>query len=233
LSSDPAHRFEIVADPWLAERLGKPCWRVASSREGSALDSLKAKGACFAYAKVPVAEIALVRDLIGQGFYPVDVAVQFEGVVPPAQVGSAIRFAKASDRDEVARVAGSTFQYSRFHLDPAIPRTVANAMKAEWAGNFFANLRGDGMAVAEVDGRVVGFLQFFRRPEEVLLIDLIGVDPACQGRGLARQLIQFVARAARTTHVGTQVANVKSVRLYESLGLRQTGAHFVLHYHGA
>jgi ribosomal protein S18 acetylase RimI-like enzyme len=239
LSIDRDRLFEIAADEWLGERLGTRCWRVSPSNEGVALDSLGSKGACFAYAKVPVAEIGLVRDLIGHGFYPVDVALQFEGVVQPAPAGSGIRFAAPADRDGVARVAGATFEFSRFHLDPAIPRNLANAMKAEWAGNFFVGLRGDGMVVAEVDGRVAGFLQLLWRPQNVLLVDLIGVDRACQGRGIARQLIHFAAqkgtgdgRVPAAIHVGTQVANVKSVRLYESLGLRQASAHYVLHYHG-
>jgi ribosomal protein S18 acetylase RimI-like enzyme len=168
----------------------------------------------------------------------VDVAVTFEGPAPEESSGAGVRFARLSDRDPVAAIARSSFRFSRFHLDPLMPPAVANAIKAEWAANFFTGRRGDGMVVAEVDGIVVGFLQLLWSGIGVLVIDLIGVAASHQRRGIARNMIYYAARHGtgdarkpNRVRVGTQVANTQSVRLYESLGLRLVGAQYVLHYH--
>jgi hypothetical protein len=41
------------------------------------------------------------------------------------------------------------------------------------------------------------------------------------------------SRRPRGMLVGTQAANVASLRLYESLGFRMRDAKFVLHHHGS
>jgi ribosomal protein S18 acetylase RimI-like enzyme len=230
--------LRATTDAWLGERLGMPSWRVVAGATGEPLASLRDRGKLFAYAKVPVTALDRVRELVAAGFYPVDVAVTFEGPVPQGTEVSG-RFARPEDREAVARIAGECFEFSRFHLDPQIPRPLADRMKADWAANFFAGQRGDAMAVAEAEGRVVAFLQLFHQPRETLLIDLVGVASGFQGRGIARRLIQFAcskpagAALPRRLRVGTQVANTRSVRLYESLGLRLAEAQYVLHFHGA
>jgi ribosomal protein S18 acetylase RimI-like enzyme len=169
----------------------------------------------------------------------VDTALTFdaEGVSAPGD-DSRIRFARPDDEKEVRALAGSAFQYSRFHLDPAIPAALAHRIKSEWAGNWFRGARGDGMIVAEDAGRVAGFLQLLWRGER-LVIDLVAVDPASRARGLARAMIGCAAkrgtgdaRRPAAITVGTQAANIPSVRLYESLGFRLRGSQYVLHHHG-
>jgi ribosomal protein S18 acetylase RimI-like enzyme len=236
----PEAGYALKADAWLAAHLGKPSWRVELAQDqGQPLTSL-AREPGFAYAKVAAADLPCLQHLLARGFYPVDVAVTFEGPSPAGAFGADVRFAVPEDRDAVARIAGTTFKYSRFHLDPAIPRATADRIKAEWAANFFSGRRGDAMVVAQLAGRVVGFLQLLRPAADVLVIDLVGVSGDCQGRGLARQMIAFAAahglgdgRAPARMRVGTQIANTRSVRLYESLGLRLVDAQYVLHYHGS
>ena len=73
---------------------------------------------------------------------------------------------------------------------------------------------------AILDVRVVGFLAVIQTPEPHVMrvIDLIGVDPNAQGRGVGRALVEtFVreayGRAARV-EVGTQAANASSISRY-------------------
>jgi ribosomal protein S18 acetylase RimI-like enzyme len=148
-----------------------------------------------------------------------------------------VRLARAGDREAVASLAGRAFRFSRFHLDPAIPRGLADRVKAGWAANFFAGARGDAMVVAEQDGAVAGFLLLLRGPSDGVTIDLIAVAPESARQGLARAMIGFAAQGAggarpKGWRVGTQAANIASVRLYESLGFRLSQAQFVLHHHG-
>lgn len=239
LSPQPDGAYTLHADPWLAALLGKPSWRVDTAQRDAASLARLAGSASFAYAKVAAADVQVVRQLVANGFYPVDVAVTFEGAAAQGSTGSA-RFAQPADREAVTRIAATTFRYSRFHLDPQIDSRIANAIKAQWAGNYFDGRRGDGMIVAEADGAVVGFLQLLWQAPAALVIDLIGVSAGHQGRGLARQMIAFAAaqgrgdgRAPTLLRVGTQAANTPSIRLYESLGLRLASAQYVLHYHGS
>jgi ribosomal protein S18 acetylase RimI-like enzyme len=242
LSSDlePGGGFRFAADRWLGDCLGKPSWHVSADAAGDeSLRTLAARGRLFAYAKVAAADVVTMRKLVTAGFYPVDVAVTYEGAAQAGEPEPGLRFARTADRDAVVRIAGDTFEFSRFHLDPQIPRDAANLMKAQWAGNFFVGARGDAMALAEVDGEVAAFLQLFHQPQETMLIDLVGVARAHQGRGIARRLIRFASSqpsplgvVPRRVRVGTQIANTRSVRLYESLGLRLTDAQYVLHFHG-
>lgn len=192
----------------------------------------------FAYAKIPVANLAEAWHLCDFGFRIVDVALTFDAPSWASANEGVSRFASSKDREAVAEIASTSFLYSRFHLDPCVPKKTANAIKCEWATNFFDGKRGDGMVVAEQGGRVVGFLQLLWVTTDCLAIDLIAVGQASQGMGMARDMINYAARYGTgdgriptLLRVGTQAANTPSVRLYETLGFRLVSAQYILHYH--
>ena len=68
--------------------------------------------------------------------------------------------------------------------------------------------------------------------------DMIMVSHCCRHGyrgGAGRAMIGFASAncdCAGSAVVGTQVANIPSVRLYETLGFRLTAARYVFHYHG-
>lgn len=237
--TDTTADHSLRPDQWLSGVMGRQTWRVEHGTEGEPFSRLAGPGPLFAYAKVPVGEIGTVWRLTDAGFRLVDTALSFEGEIGGDAVDGTIRFARPGDRGPVAAIAAGAFRYSRFHLDPLVPGTLAAAIKSAWAANYFDGKRGDGMIVAERDDRVVGFLQLLWSSPDRLVIDLIGVEPASQGRGIGREMILYAARhgtgngrAPSRIAVGTQAANVPSVRLYESMGLRLTAAQYVLHHHG-
>lgn len=231
--------FSLKHDPWLSRAMGYAAWRVERGEGGEPPSRLQERAPVFAYAKLDVADIHGVSQLTDHGFRVVDAALTFDGTIAGSVV-SGTRFARTEDREAVSRIAHATFRFSRFHLDPLVPVDVANEIKSAWAANYFRGKRGDGMIVAEREGRIVGFLQLLWASSERLVIDLIGVDPAWQGQGVGRSMILLAAhygtgdeRVPTMMTVGTQAANIPSVRLYESLGFRLRSSHFVLHYHGA
>ena len=145
-----------------------------------------------------------------------------------------IGFASPEDAEGVEMLAGCCFSYSRFHLDPEIPGAKANEVKARWAGNFFLEKRGDFMVVARKGGAVIGFLQLLRR-EDTLIIDLIGVDADRRRTGVGTMLIAYAEKHCgvfETIRVGTQMANISSLRFYERHGFMATAASYVFHFHG-
>jgi ribosomal protein S18 acetylase RimI-like enzyme len=233
--------FTAHPDPWLAGILGRPAFRVATGDRPSSDWKARLKSEdLFVTAKLgadQVAQASLLQDL---GFRTIDMALNFEAAALAAPGADArVRVACPDDRAAVARIAGSAFTYSRFHLDPSIPTWLAHRVKAAWADNFFAGERGDAMVVAEHAGAVAGFLQLLWGRDSTVVIDLIAVAPQAARNGLARAMIGFAARDGigdqrrpRGFRVGTQAANTPSVRFYESLGFRLTQAQFVLHHHG-
>lgn len=228
--------MRIAEDHWLSERFGHPVFRVAAGEKGG--DDLRrhrsGRSRATYYAKVETSAVAAAKDLIGAGMYPVDVVVTLErdgaSDVPPGSIG--VEDAAPRDEEAVLRIAGSCFTHSRFHLDPAVPRAVADSIKREWIANYFRRVRGDRLLVARDGDRPVGFLAALRDGASAV-IDLIGVDRNHQGRGGGSSLVaQFIREyAGCRLRVGTQAANIPSLRLYARHGFVPARTEYVLHMH--
>lgn len=231
-------RFSINDDLWLSSRLGVSALRVGADGEDD-LSVLQTRLAVdvFAYARVPAVDVERSVVLQSLGFRVIDTGLGFEMLAKDVRAATAgARFATAGDKAAVAELAGRSFIYSRFHLDPAIPVQVANMIKHDWAANFFVGKRGDAMIVAEIDGKIAGFLQLICNGANVV-IDLIATAPEYARRGVASSMIGFLARqgsgrgAPERILVSTQAANIPSCRLYESVGFRLAKTEFTLHFH--
>ena len=191
----------------------------------------------FYYCKVETSRVSVCHQLETVGFRLIDTNVTLEADaarIDVQQAPGSARLVRSEDRDAVMQVARTAFTQSRFHLDPGIPGRVANEIKAAWAGNYFSGHRGQFMVVAEMRGKVAGFMQLLSSPEQGLTIDLIGVDAAARGKGLGRAMIAHALIACGSPgrlRVGTQAANVRSLRFYETLGFRVAATSFVFHLH--
>ncbi len=231
----------LIRDDFLAEILGRPSYRVALAEDaldedGRAAILVARERPVFLFARVPTHRVDTLRALERLGFAIVDTNVTLERPAAPVRASSQgrVRFARPADRAGIMALAAAGFAFSRLHLDPAVPREAADRSRAVWAGNFFLGKRGDHMVVAEADGAVAGFLQLLGPSEHILTIDLIAVAEAHRKRGLAAALIAFAIdgiKGVRMLRVGTQIANIPSLRLYEKLGFRIASSHYVLHFH--
>ena len=216
------------ADPWLAEVLGRPVYAV-DHPVGDAPPG-------FYYAKVPVHEVERVREHTEDGFSVVDVNVTLvrePGTDPPPAPVS-VGPARPDQHGALLGIAESCFRYSRFHLDPRIPDELADRVKREWVRSYLERRRGVELLAAVDEGSPVGFLAVLER-DGARLIDLVGVSAEAQGRGFGSALVAaFVARHAadgRRLLVGTQIANVPSLRLYSAHGFSVDSSAYVLHRH--
>jgi ribosomal protein S18 acetylase RimI-like enzyme len=147
---------------------------------------------------------------------------------PDARVGPAV------PDDEAACVAlgGSAFVYDRFHRDPAVPNSAADALKAEWVMNGLRG-RADRTFVARAGGQVVGFNLCMLR-NDVPWIDLIAVDSRHRRKGLARALVDasllhYRDRGFARLDVKTQSENPDSVLLYKRCGFELTDTAAAFH----
>jgi len=234
----------IIDDPWLTAILRKDAYKLVidasllRDEEGCRRLSELQRRSVFMYAKVPVDDLVAVRFAQRAGFHLVDTNVVFERKQPAADAPVAarceVRWAVAEDGPQAVELSGRSFRCSRFHLDPEIPRDLADRIKAEWARSFFAGKRGQRMAVARIGGSLVGFLLLLEAPDGTLTIDLIATDADHRRTGVAQSLIAFVQSPSdrpRRLRVGTQLANIPSVRLYEKMGYQIAEAMYVFHYH--
>jgi GNAT superfamily N-acetyltransferase len=232
----------IVEDVWLSTIFGRPVFRVGT---GCRADAVRAhahgESAAFYYTKVETAEPGAVRDLGAAGLSVVDVNVTLDR--SPAPVASTTTDVRVDDvRPEqhaaILDIAGRAFRYSRFHLDPLIPRALAHRVKREWIASYLAGRRGERLLVATLDGRTVGFLAVLaaEAPGKVArVIDLVATAPEAQGLGVGTALVSAFIRVAAPTsdvlRVGTQIANAPSIRLYTRLGFQVARSTYVMHAH--
>lgn len=221
--------MNLLEDPWLSEHLGKPVFRYTG-----VLPARLPAG--LIYAKVPATDLATVRGMLTLGFQLVDTALSFECPLPlPKRDGRSAqaRMAEPSDEEVVAQISRGAFAFDRFHADPNIPKQAADRVKEAWIRAYFAGERGKWMVVADTHGEVQGFLLLLESQGK-LVIDLIAVAERHRGTGAARAMISHAAQALAqfdTMLVGTQVTNIASVRLYESIGFRLVGSQYILHCH--
>lgn len=238
----------FVYDQWLSQIVDRDAYRLIINdnftREVSDLKSADCfqlpqlqSRPIFIYTKVPILSTNLIKFIAKMGFNLVDTNIVFD---KPLLINREftnnkclVRFALPEDEIHVAELARNNFIYSRFHLDDDIPLFLANKIKAEWARNYFAGLRGDKMIVALVDDVIVGFLLLLESSAD-LIIDLIAVDNNYQRKGIASDMIAYVEYHLNffsSIEVGTQLANIPSIRLYEKIGFRVCTANYVFHYH--
>jgi ribosomal protein S18 acetylase RimI-like enzyme len=237
--------MEIRADPWLAETMGQPVFRVEVGSDGPDPEALarhvQAQARAFYYAKVDTRQVPAVRHLARRGFAVVDTNVVFSRDGSPARPFSSPEVTvhdqpDASDHQGLLDIAGSAFRYTRFHLDDQVGVPMAGAIKREWVRSYLEGRRGDRLFVARLGGRPVGFLaalQASSSGRRAAVIDLIAVATEHQGRrvgtALTAAFIEHYRRSVDLLEVGTQVANAGSVRLYESMGFRLDRSQYVLH----
>lgn len=244
--------MNIQKDDWLGRLLGFNAFKVVVPEDDAMIPALLAElssvaafsGQFIFFVKIPVLRVNAARVFSEAGFYIVDTGVTFERAPPearPVDVFNSvdIRLAAPKDESAVLEIAETAFVYSRFHLDPQIPRAIADAVKRSWVESFFRGRRGDEMMVAVCKGVPVGFLLSLHVTNcgrRVRVIDLIGVAKSHQGRGIGHRLTDFfMARssgACDELRVGTQVANAPAMNLYFKSGFRIAGAVYILHAHG-
>ena len=236
--------IQIIKDQWLSEIFEHDVFRLVINelpQENDlnfhrAISNYLEKMPVFIYTKIPVNAIACIHGLETVGFHLVDTNILFEKQIANDNFVSGstnVRFARFEDKEEVSRIARHNFVHSRFHLDPQIDIEIANTVKANWAMNYFSGEHGDAMVVSHTGDKLSGFLQIFFS-EGVMVIDLIAVDKNNRRKNIASDMIKFAENNLddiEYIRVGTQVANVPSLRLYEKLGFHIVDAAYVLHYH--
>ncbi|HEX5196604.1 MAG TPA: GNAT family N-acetyltransferase [Gaiellales bacterium] len=126
---------------------------------------------------------------------------------------TAIRRAAAGDAAAAAAITSAAYR-------PYIERIGREP--APMSADFGALIAAGDVWVATDHDRVVGVL-VLRVQETALLLESVAVDPAHQGHGIGRSLIDHAERVARDAGLGsvdlyTNAHMTENLRLYPSLG---------------
>ena len=240
---DKPEQEVLERDPWFSRVFGYDVFRI-NATQTAAVDRAVLEGALqhagerlFAYAKVDVQEVSVLQTLQSAGFRLADTNVTFEKTLERPREDRAdgrVRAAGPDDEDGAVRIAAGSFQFTRFHLDPAVPDHLSDRIKEEWVKSYFRGQRGDAMLVVEENGEPKGFTLLLNSGGPEATVDLIAVAQNARRKGLARAMMtsaEVCCPAAGLMRVGTQLANMPSIRLYEGLGYHMARAEHVLHLH--
>jgi ribosomal protein S18 acetylase RimI-like enzyme len=235
----------LEPQPFEAEFLGGPCFRLAIPPEADAeivgreivgvLARAKASGARLVMARLPAGRTDPIGVLQHAGFHRIETLITFERALidaEPLDMDNSVRLAQPRDFDACIEIARSAFQADRFHADARIPTQAADALKARWVANDLGG-RADASFVASDAGRPVGFNLCLKR-NGVAIIDLIALAPAHRGRGLGAALVAaslaHYAGRTRMIQVGTQANNTASIATYRRFGFHPVTEAATLHW---
>ena len=232
-------------DEWLTAVSNIPSYRVSDIFVGQLYPDPGKWPAGFYSCRLATSNIAAAKWLAQWGFYIVDTAITLEREpFQPVTGGTVHRFhskhgisirvrdVQPQDYRPLLDIAEESFSCSRFALDPHIPRQTVSDIKRAWLGSYFSNGRGERVLVVASGNEAAGFLAVLQQPD-AMVIDLIGVKAGERQQGIGRALTRHFCALyqKQTVRVGTQAANIPSLRLYYSLGFVPTKTEFVLHAH--
>jgi GNAT superfamily N-acetyltransferase len=150
---------------------------------------------------------------------------QFGG---PFSMDIKVRPAVDNDADACGHICYDGFRAvnERYGFPPTFPSVEVATQRI---CNFIRHPSVFGV-VAEADGRIIGF-NFLSERDPIRAVGPIVIDPATQGRGIGRQLMEAVleqARSARGVRLLQDTFNIHSFSLYAALGFDTREILFVL-----
>ena len=226
---------------WDSEFFGFPIAQLAARRlDARALDAAvaacRARGVRCAYLLLDADDDHGSGLAQAAGFVLRDVRLTFErpldGVPAAAGAADAIAPARPHQLASLEALARSELAHTRFLTDPGFPAARSRELYAAFVRRgmdgaperrTLTDAHAGGVVVCRLDGE-----------GGVGAIELIAVDRAQRGRGLATALLtaalrDFADAGLHAATVATQAANVASQRLYQRAGFRTRDAHLWLH----
>ncbi len=209
----------------------------------SALEDFSAtKNAQLISTHVQGDDMSTIAQLVKAGFSPVEFSLVASlsklqaAMLPTGRV--ALRKALPEDRASLSTIAGTAFQFGRYHTDPQFPRELANARYVHWVGNALSGSNPDNhVFVLGQPGAVIGFMDVVvkdgRADFRLAAIDPVK-GPSSPGVGflLYAESIRAVLELGATSAI-TKIAsaNTQVLNIYSMLGFRFSKPEVVLHWH--
>ena len=190
------------------------------------LEEARRAGIALLYAFVPGDRLDLLEEGVRRGGRLVDIRVELECRQLSMPASASVRLATSADREIVLQGAARLAGQSRFRRDPRIPFERVEAMYRIWGRKCLEE--GTVALPSNGEGGLVGT----RSSDEAVHVELVWVDAAARGQGLAASLVAAAVEPLqpKLAHVATQAGNVPALRLYGALGFQTTSVTSILHF---
>lgn len=234
--------------PWDSEIFGFPVAQIAEIRVNDAAGArmeLQAFLAWLEQEKIGLASCRLPFDRLRESMLLEQAGFRFvEMVIHPhlAQLqaypcdsqGLVVERATEDDLPGIEAIAGQAFGYERFHADPRLDRTLADARYRFWVGNSLRHASQRLYKIREGD-ELVAFFVTENKPDGLCYWHLTAVAPAFQGRGYGKRVWRAMLHLHQREgmeRIGTTIAggNIPVLNLYASLGFRFQTPDITLHW---
>jgi GNAT superfamily N-acetyltransferase len=186
-------------------------------------------------------DLGAAQNLEASGARLMDTLVYFARSVDPREPEPTppvpVRLHREGEAEEIQRIAADAFRgyTGHYHADPRLDRAACDAVYASWAHRSCLDAAvADRVLVAELEGRLVGFLTLKARAPGEQEIVLNAVSPQAQRHGVYRSLVlgaiaQVRAEGATRVIVSTQVTNVAVQRIWTRLGFEPDHSFYTFH----
>ncbi|MBJ6749697.1 GNAT family N-acetyltransferase [Geomonas anaerohicana] len=215
--------------------------RLQSAQLQTALAELEREGVTLAYWACDPDDLGSQQAALQSGgfladrkvTYCIDAATMRDRGIPPS--GSSVeRYVDEVTTPELEELALQAGVYSRFRIDPRMPREKFEELYRIWIRNSVNGRIADQVLVARDAGKIVGMVTVGRKGDRAD-IGLVAVDASMRGKKLGGALVHSAQQWAlhngfEVAQVVTQGDNLAACRLYEKWGYKVDSIRNIYHF---
>jgi ribosomal protein S18 acetylase RimI-like enzyme len=200
------------------------------------------EGVCFLSYKIDLSDTPSLHQLEGCGFRLMGVEITLslgkEGNIPSLYLRDyKIRECRERDIEELKRITTSSTFLDRFHTDPALPKSLSDALYEKWIENCWKDKNGAVLVAEDTLGTPKGYVALHLERVfsfEIGSIVLVAVSPNSTGKGIGQALTRegvrwLRERGARCVEVETQARNYRALWVFQKVGFRVALGRAVFH----
>jgi dTDP-4-amino-4,6-dideoxy-D-galactose acyltransferase len=160
------------------------------------------------------------------GYHLVDLRITLSAQLKDLSIvqnqDSSIRYANESDILALKTIAGLNHTNSRFFTDQHFDREKCRSLYEIWIEKCVRAPNGH-VFVWEDSRKAIAYVSASLEPDGTGKIELVGISPEWQGKGIGKQLISaaqcyFAANQVSTITTVTQGRNIHAIKLYQKCG---------------
>lgn len=138
------------------------------------------------------------------------------------------------DINSLYSLAFESGKFSRFFLDKNFGLNNFKKLYQEWIDNSLNKKIADDILIYVYDDKIIGFITY-KVSNELATVGLIAVDKAHQGKGIGKNLINFVENKLLNQNIlelqiPTQKINEVACNFYQKMGYTQKYITYIQHF---
>lgn len=240
--------MEIKQDKFNSELFGIKMGNIILSNDEMNNEKLNVKevvekGKCEGFAhistKISTPYKAMFNNFVQHGFYLTDTLFEyvykFDGrSLPGITHKTILRDYREDDLEGLMKIAKESFDYDRFHSDPALDNELCDKYYEQWVYNSCHGF-ADKVIVSEYDNSVAGFTTGKAdHTQEYGHLVLSAVSNSYRGLGIYTSMIyegiKWIKKEGfKGLIVGTQINNIAVQKAWIKLGFTVLNSEYVLH----